>query len=81
MLPELRGRGFTARALRLLAGWAFSATPIVRLELGCKAANVASARSALAAGFIQDARMASRLPNPDGSHSDEIGFGLVRPAD
>jgi len=23
--------------------------------------------------------MASRLPNPDGSYSDEIGFGLVRP--
>lgn len=80
VLPEFRGRGFTARALRLLADWAFSATPIVRLELGCKVDNVASARSALSAGFVQDARLACRLPNPDGSHSDEIGFGLVRPA-
>jgi RimJ/RimL family protein N-acetyltransferase len=80
VLPEFRGRGFTARALRLLSDWAFSQTPIVRLELGCKAANIASARAAEAAGFTRDALMASRLPNPDGSYSDEIGFGLVRPA-
>jgi RimJ/RimL family protein N-acetyltransferase len=79
VLPEFRGRGFTARALRLLADWAFSQTPIVRLELGCKVANVASARAAEAAGFTRDALMASRLRNPDGSYSDEIGFGLVRP--
>jgi RimJ/RimL family protein N-acetyltransferase len=79
VLPEFRGRGFTARALRLLSDWAFSQTPIVRLELGCKAANIASARAAEAAGFTRDALMASRLPNPDGSYSDEIGFGLVRP--
>ncbi|HEY0165905.1 MAG TPA: GNAT family N-acetyltransferase [Jatrophihabitans sp.] len=80
VLPEFRGRGFTARALRLLADWAFSTTPTVRLELGCKAANVASARAALSAGFTEEGRMGCRLPNPDGSHSDEIGFGLVRPA-
>ncbi|HEX8766728.1 MAG TPA: GNAT family N-acetyltransferase, partial [Jatrophihabitans sp.] len=51
VLPEFRGRGFTTRALRLLAGWAFDRTPTVRLELGCKVGNVASARVAVAAGF------------------------------
>ncbi|MFL6162791.1 MAG: GNAT family N-acetyltransferase [Jatrophihabitantaceae bacterium] len=83
ILPEFRGRRFTTRALRLLAGWAFSRTSIVRLELGCKVDNVASARSAELAGFVRDGRFASRLRNPDGSYSDEIGFGLVRdnPAD
>lgn len=80
VLPSFRGRGFTTRALRLLADWAFDATPTVRLELGCKAANVASARAALSAGFVEEGRRASRLRNPDGSHSDEIIFGLVRPA-
>lgn len=79
VLPEFRGRGFTTRALRLLAGWAFSRTPIVRLELGCKIDNVASARVALAAGFVQEGRRAGRLRNPDGSYSDELVFGLVRP--
>jgi RimJ/RimL family protein N-acetyltransferase len=79
VLPQFRGRGFTTRALRLLAGWAFSRTPIARLELGCKAANVASARVALAAGFVEEGRRAGRLRNPDGSYSDELTFGLVRP--
>jgi RimJ/RimL family protein N-acetyltransferase len=78
ILPEFRGRRFTTRALRLIADWAFSQTSIVRLELGCKVANVASARSAELAGFVEDGRFASRLRNPDGSYSDEIGFGLVR---
>jgi RimJ/RimL family protein N-acetyltransferase len=80
VIPEFRGRGFTSRALRLLADWAFTRTSYVRLELGCKVANVASARAALAAGFIQEGRRASRLRNPDGSFSDELVFGLVRPA-
>ena len=79
VLPEFRGRGFTTRALRLLAGWAFSQTPFVRLELGCKLANLASARSAVAAGFVQEGRRPGRLRNPDGSYSDELVFGLLRP--
>ena len=78
ILPEFRGRRFTTRALRLLTDWAFTETSIVRLELGCKVANVASARSAELAGFVRDGRFASRLRNPDGSYSDELGFGLVR---
>ena len=79
VLPEFRGRGFTTRSLRLLAGWAFSQTGTARLELGCKVGNVASARVALAAGFVQEGRRAGRLRNPDGSYSDELVFGLVRP--
>jgi len=78
IVPEFRGRRFTTRALRLLADWAFGQTSIVRLELGCKVDNVASARSAELAGFVRDGRFASRLRNPDGTFSDEIGFALVR---
>ncbi|HST49085.1 GNAT family N-acetyltransferase [Jatrophihabitans sp.] len=81
VVPEFRGRGFTTRALRLLADWAFSQTPTARLELGCKVGNVASARSAEAASFRPEGRRAGRLRNPDGSYSDELIFGLTRPAD
>lgn len=81
VIPEFRGRNFTSRALRLLADWAWASTPFVRLELGCKAGNVASAQAALGAGFVQEGRRAGRLANPDGSYSDELIFGLVRPAD
>jgi RimJ/RimL family protein N-acetyltransferase len=79
VLPEFRGRGFTTRALKLLADWAFGPAQIDRLELGCKVANLASARVALAAGFVQEGRRAGRLRTPDGSYSDELMFGLVRP--
>jgi RimJ/RimL family protein N-acetyltransferase len=79
VLPEYRGRRFTARALELVAEWAFSRTKLVRLELGCKEGNIASARSAELAGFVYEGRYPSRLINPDGTYSDELGFGRVRP--
>jgi RimJ/RimL family protein N-acetyltransferase len=80
VLPEFRGRRFTTRALGLVSEWAFGQAGVTRLELGCKTGNVASARSAEAAGFVREGLLASRLRNPDGSFSDEIGFGKVRPA-
>lgn len=79
VLPEFRGQHFTTRALNLVADWLFSQSSVARLELGCKVANVASARSAEAAGFARDALFQARLRNPDGSFSDEIGYARVRP--
>lgn len=77
IVPEFRGRHYTTRALRLISDWALGSIA-VRLELGCKQANIASARSAEAAGFVVDAHFPSRLRNPDGSYSDEIGYSKVR---
>ena len=79
VLPAFRGRGYTARALRLLAGWAFEQAGISRLELGAKAANVASQKAALAGGFGPDGVREARLPNPDGSYGDEVRFMLLNP--
>jgi RimJ/RimL family protein N-acetyltransferase len=79
VLPAFRGRGYTARALRLLAAWAFEQARIVRLELGAKAANVASQKAALSGGFGPDGVREARLPNPDGSYSDEVRFMLLDP--
>jgi RimJ/RimL family protein N-acetyltransferase len=74
-----RGRGYTTRALRLLIHWVFTATDITRLELGAKSANMASRRAAERAGFTQESVGRSRLRNPDGTFSDEIGYALLRP--
>jgi RimJ/RimL family protein N-acetyltransferase len=79
VLPAFRGRGYTARALRLLAPWAFEQAGVARLELGAKAANIASQKAALSGGFTPDGVREARLPNPDGSHSDEVRFALVDP--
>jgi RimJ/RimL family protein N-acetyltransferase len=77
--PDFRGRGYTARALRLLSPWAFDTADFARLELGAKAANEASLRAAAAAGFEPDGVRKRRLRNPDGSFSDEVRYALINP--
>ena len=77
--PAFRGRGYTARALRLIAPWAFDVAGYARLELGAKRANVASQRAAISAGFAPDGVRERRLRNADGSFSDEICFALLAP--
>jgi RimJ/RimL family protein N-acetyltransferase len=78
--PAFRGRGYTARALRLVTGWAFDAAGFDRIELGAKADNVASQKAALAGGFLPDGVRAARLRNPDGTYSDEHCFCLTKAA-
>ena len=48
--PDARGHGYAAEAVRLLADWAFG-LGVVRMRLGCDVRNLASVRTALAAGF------------------------------
>jgi RimJ/RimL family protein N-acetyltransferase len=79
VLPAFRGRGYTARALRLLAPWAFEAAGVARLELGAKVANVASQKAAISGGFAPDGVREARLANPDGSYGDEVRFMLLDP--
>lgn len=77
--PQFRGRGFTTRALRLVASWAFGQADIARLELGAKPGNLASQRAAATAGFEADGIRRTRLRNADGTFSDEVRFALVNP--
>jgi RimJ/RimL family protein N-acetyltransferase len=76
--PEFRGRRFTSRALHLVAEWLFANSTTERIELGCKAGNVASARAAEQGGFTPEGRSPSRLRNIDGSFSDELRFYRLR---
>lgn len=78
--PAFRGRGYTTRALRLLAAWAFGVGGFARLELGAKVDNVASRKAALAAGFAHEGTVARRLRAPDGSYRDEARFCLFSPS-
>ncbi|MEO7447607.1 MAG: precorrin-6A synthase (deacetylating) [Humibacillus sp.] len=78
VLPAFRGRGFATRALRLVSRWAFEEVGLPRLELGHKVGNIASGRAAERAGFRAEGRLSGRLPNPDGTRSDEVYYSLVR---
>lgn len=76
--PAFRGRGYTARALRLVRGWALTDGGFHRLELGAKRDNVASQRAAASGGFSPEGVRAQRLRNPDGSYSDEVRFTALK---
>jgi RimJ/RimL family protein N-acetyltransferase len=79
VLPAFRGRGFSARALRLISPWAFEVAGYARLELGVKPENRPSLSAALAGGFSPDSTRALRLRNSDGSFADEIHFAAINP--
>jgi len=49
--PGARGHGYAAEATRVLAAWGFGTLGLARIGLDCDVANLASARTALTAGF------------------------------
>lgn len=77
--PAFRGRGYTTRALRLFADWAFTQAGVARLELGARTGNLASQHAARNAGFVPEGVFAGRLAGIDGNQHDEARFALVNP--
>jgi RimJ/RimL family protein N-acetyltransferase len=80
LAAEARGKGFAARATKLVAAWAFDVLHLARIEITVDPENLASQRVAAAAGFTRegvlrsyqrfkegrmDAVMFSRLPTDD----------------
>lgn len=78
MLPEHRRRGYTGRAIDLVAGWAFDSVGIVRLTAGTHGGNVASQRVLERAGFAREGVQRELLPNADGTRSDNVMFARFR---
>lgn len=54
LLPEHRGRGYGARAQRMLADHLFAQGPVNRVEAGTDVANVAEQRALERAGFVRE---------------------------
>lgn len=52
LAPQVRGRGYATRALRLGAGWLFSACGLERLEVLTRPDNEAMLAAARSAGFV-----------------------------
>jgi RimJ/RimL family protein N-acetyltransferase len=61
--PAAQGRGYATEATRLLADWAFG-HGVRRVQLNCDVRNVASARTALAAGFRYEGTRRDLLLRP-----------------
>jgi RimJ/RimL family protein N-acetyltransferase len=76
-VPDRRGRGWTARAVLLLARYAFSRWPLRRIEILVDPANDRSAAVATAAGAVAEGLRRNGLPTGEG---DALIFSLL-PAD
>jgi len=71
-----RGRGHATRALELLAGWAFAALGLTRLELRAQQGNQASQAVAARAGFRPVATPV--LQRPECDHLPDVYFARLR---
>jgi RimJ/RimL family protein N-acetyltransferase len=74
--PEARGRGYTSRALRLLARWALDELKLPRLQLGTLPGNTASERVAEKAGFSREGVLRSYL-DQRGERRDVLMWSLL----
>jgi RimJ/RimL family protein N-acetyltransferase len=74
---EARGRGVTARALRLLCGHALEDLQLERLELITDLDNLASQPVAEKVGFQREGVLRSHLLHPDGRRPDSVMFSLL----
>ena len=74
--PEVRGRQFAARSLRLAATHAF-AQGLARVQAECEADNAASLRSVRAAGMCREGTLRSFFVSNSGAHMDAEVFGLL----
>lgn len=74
--PAARGRGLMRRAVRLAADWAFHQAGLARLEAGVAVENVASQRTAEAAGFRREGVARGLQPAPQ-RRRDMVSYALL----
>lgn len=72
-----QARGVATQATRLLVDWAFSNTPLVRLEVVVSVENAASLRVAEKAGAVREGVLRSRILLHGRMH-DAVMFSFVR---
>ncbi|MGN9842510.1 GNAT family N-acetyltransferase [Nonomuraea sp. H19] len=68
VLPEARGRGVAADAVRAVTRWAFQELGAARAELAHSIRNQASCRVAVKAGYLPEGTARRQALHPDGWH-------------
>jgi RimJ/RimL family protein N-acetyltransferase len=71
LMPDARGCGYTAEALRRISEWAFTETGLNRIELRHAVGNAASCAVARAAGYELEGTMRQSYRFGDGELHDE----------
>jgi RimJ/RimL family protein N-acetyltransferase len=81
LAPQVRGRGWAPRALRLAAAWLFGACALQRLALVTDPDNQPMLRAALSAGFTGPEPAGFTGPEPPGfTEPGPAGFTAPEPA-
>ncbi|MEU8773157.1 GNAT family N-acetyltransferase [Streptomyces sp. NPDC048606] len=75
-VPGARGRGFAPEAVRAVARWALTETPVRRITLLAATGNTASQRVALKSGFTREGVLRGAGTTHDG-RVDHVVFGLI----
>lgn len=73
---EMRGRGLTTEAVRLVCGWGFASLELARIEWYAEVGNDASRRVAEKAGFTVEGTLRGRMRR-DGAGVDAWVGGLL----
>lgn len=72
------GKGLATEAARATIGYAFEHLEVSRVELQCRADNLASMRVAERCGFQVEGRQRQRHRKKDGTLVDRLWYGLLR---
>lgn len=72
------GQGYATEAARATVRFAFEHLGVLRVELQCRADNLASKRVAERCGFVYEGRMRQRQRKKAGDVVDVLWYGLLR---
>ena len=78
LVKSAAGQGYASEAARAVIQFAFEHLKVLRLDLQCKADNLASSRLAQRCGFQLEGRFRHYQRKKDGSLVDVLWHGLLR---
>ena len=78
LVRDATGQGFATEAARAALGYAFTHLEVSRVDLQCRADNLASQRVAERCGFRLEGRQRLRHRLKSGALVDRLWYGLLR---
>ena len=75
---EAWGKGYATQAIRLLVACGFSRLGLHRIQAGCYAENIGSAKALKKVGFAPEGVWRKHVLDAQGQWQDHLWFGLLR---
>ena len=75
--PSAWGQGLATEAISLMVDCGFSRLGLHRIQAGCYAANIGSAKALAKVGFQQEGVWRAHVLDPEGTWQDHLWFGML----